>query len=92
MAKSPKDWTPKPSVWVAEMESESFSWIAVGKTPEEAAAALGRRWDKHVLQMDGAIPKWSEGFNGTPVWEYYAMWVRELQIGKGYRDSEGEDE
>lgn len=92
MAKGPKDWSPIPTVWLAQMESESFSWVGVGATPEEAAAALGRRWDEHALQMDAGIPKWSERFGDTPVGEYYGMWVRELQLGKGYRDNEGEDE
>jgi len=94
--KGPKDWSPKPSVWVAEMESERFSWIAVGATPKEAETALAKRWDEHAEMMnryhEGDVPKWNEGFNGTPVGEYYGMWLRELQLGKGYRDSESEDE
>lgn len=95
MAKSPKDWSPKKSVWVAEMETESFSWIAVGETAKEAEKALAKRWDEHAEVMNrdygGGVPKWNEGFRSTSVGEYYGMWLRELQLGKGYRDSESED-
>lgn len=32
-------------VWIAEMESETFSWKSVGKTDEEAIQAVVKEWN-----------------------------------------------
>jgi hypothetical protein len=96
MPKSPKDWSPKPTVWVAQMESEKISWIGVGATRKEAEAALAKRWNQHAETMNNYhgvnVPDWAEGFDGTPVGEYYGVWVRKMQLGQGYLDDEDEGE
>ena len=35
-------------VWVAEMDSERFSWMAVGRTEEEAIQAVVKEWNHGI--------------------------------------------
>lgn len=35
-------------VWIATMESESFEWIGVGKTKDEAINAIVNEWQNGV--------------------------------------------
>lgn len=46
-------------MWVAEMESEHFSWRAAGRTEPEACAALAAAWDRHmgiIHEQTGGLP------------------------------------
>lgn len=86
------------TVYVATMDTEHFVWIALGATEMEARRALRVRWDEHIT----AIPKEDRGdaltwaqfqkAYGTDPAEYYGAWFRRLALGKGYVDSESEDD
>lgn len=91
----PKDWKPYPTktgsdiVWVAQMSTESFDWIAVGMTARDAAVAMEKRWNEHARQRD--LVRWDDGMGDSKtVGDYYGMWLRPLKLGKGYLDSDDE--
>lgn len=93
--RGPKDWKPystkvgRDLVWVAQMSTESFEWIAIGRTAAEAARAMAARWDEHAGQR--SLVSWDEGMgNSHTVGEYYGMWLRPLKIGRGYMDGDSE--
>ena len=35
-------------VWVATMESESYTWTAVGLTEDEAKGAIAKEWNEGI--------------------------------------------
>lgn len=81
---------PKDVVWVAEMHTEHYQFTGVGRTKEEAEAALAKRWNLHAKHRN--INRWNQGMGDSPtVGEYYGMWNRPLKIGEGYMDSESVD-
>ena len=46
-------------VWVAEMDSERFSWMAVGRTKEEAIQSVVREWN-HGIGCENRVPMTEE--------------------------------
>lgn len=40
-------------MWIAKMESETFSWLAAGDTPEIAKTVLADGFLRHLVQVDG---------------------------------------
>lgn len=38
-------------IYIAQMESESYSWIAAGLTEEESKKALLKEWNKHQKEL-----------------------------------------
>jgi hypothetical protein len=78
-------------VYVATMESEHFSWIAIGATRAEALKALRLRWDALAKRTPGAVSwaKWEKQEGESPA-DYYGAHVRRLAVGKAYIDSERE--
>lgn len=81
----------KDIVWVAEMETERFSFVGAGKTKAQAEEALVKRWNLHAKNYD--LARWNQGMGQSPtVGEYYGMWVRPMRLGVGYMDSEAADD
>jgi hypothetical protein len=80
-------------VWVVTMESEHYTWLAVGRTREEALAGLRARWDKAMEGIPGA-KTWKEFSKavGEDVADYYGAHVRRVAFGKGYRDTDDGEE
>lgn len=77
-------------VYVAEMESERFTWMGIGRTPEEAVAAIGKRWDRQQRDRGGNL-FWDDTDTGESLPEYYGVNVRKMRIGEGYMETdEGE--
>jgi hypothetical protein len=73
-------------IWVAQMETQSYTWIALGRFPEEAEKALADRWNRHAKKE--GLPSWTEGWDGSTVGNSYGMWMRQLKIGNGYMEDE----
>jgi hypothetical protein len=79
----------KQTVWVAEMHTRKFDFIAVGRTADEAEKALAKRWNKHAKAYD--LDRWghsTQSIDPGTVGEYYGMWVRPMNFGEGYMDGE----
>lgn len=67
-------------MWLAEMDSEHFTWRAVAPTRDEAMAAVARAWD-------GATdPEREATFSGEVALHYFGAGATEIKIGAGYRD------
>jgi hypothetical protein len=90
---------PTAFVYVAEMDTEHYKWVAVGRTAKDAEAALAARWNKHVEDVgrhdpEAKPPSWKKGFGGgetsETVGDYYGMWVRRMRVGQGYMEDEEE--
>ena len=79
-----------PPLIVVTMESESKSWLAVGRTEEEATAALEKCWNQIVPPLGGETWDKSNGGGGGDAGDYYGLRVQHVVLGKGYCD--GEDE
>ena len=70
------------SVYVAQMETESFSWLSVGETEEQAKDAVLKRWNRNV--------KSQSEYYGTPYkkWDmetlesYYEVTVERVGMGE----------
>jgi hypothetical protein len=75
---------------VVTMESESKSWLAVGRTEEEARAGLRKRWDEIVVPLGGETWDRSNRGGAGDAGDYYGLRVQHVVLGKGYCD--GEDE
>lgn len=60
--------TSKRSVFVATLETRSFSFMALGRTENEARAAMAEGWDAHRQELDGVDP-WSVFEDGVNVTE-----------------------
>ena len=62
--------------WVATMESERFSWMAVGRTEEEAIQAVVREWN-YGAGCDHRVPMTEE-----ELVEEYSLYANFLEFGK----------
>lgn len=63
-------------VWVAEMETEHFSWIAAGMTAEEAINAVVREWN-HGIGHERREPMTKEELE-----DYYCLYAEFLEFGR----------
>jgi hypothetical protein len=63
-------------VWVARMESESYSWTAVGKTEEEAINAIAKEWNKGK----GCVRR--DPMNVDELGEYYGIYCEFIKFGE----------
>jgi hypothetical protein len=79
---------PNDVIWVAQMDTESYTWIALGRTAEEAGKALADRWNRYA--KNNSLPSWAKGWEGSSVGDFYGMWLRPLKIGSGYMEDESE--
>ena len=68
--------TTKKPVFVAWLETRSFSFVAVGRTEPEAMAAMRAAWDKHQVET------------GADDWDTFAdsVGVEKLCAGEAARD------
>jgi len=84
-------------VIIATMETEHFSWLALGETEEQAREALIETLRRHGAQSDkfwdehqpGGSRAWSfGGMDPDPVYalEYYDANFFEIEPGQGLRD------
>lgn len=55
-------------MFIAELETRSFSFRAVGRTEAEALMMMKRAWKAHRSQTSGAEP-FSEFEDGVHIWE-----------------------
>lgn len=69
---------------VARMESESKSWLAVGRTEEEAKEALKQAWNKDVVAAGGQ--SWDKFGECNDPWEWYSGFFQHVKLGHGYVD------
>ena len=71
-------------MFVAIMESEHYSWMALGNTEEQAMDAIREAWNKHqrgVFKRDGDFEMLSFETN-EDLNNYYGIWVEELKPGQ----------
>lgn len=61
-------------MYLATLESSSYTWRGVGTTPEKALAALGRRWEAEMLRHP-------EMYNWQEAQEMYGVDVTALHDG-----------
>lgn len=80
----------KDIVWVADMDTRKFHFVGVGKTKDEAEAALAKRWNLHAKNYN--LARWNQGMGqSATVGEYFGVWNRALKLGSGYLDDESEE-
>lgn len=75
-------------VYLAEMESEHFQWRAVGRSEEEARAALVKVWDAHAEQIADDDRGFADIMAGVVAVEHYGVNVHRAPLGVGLRDGE----
>lgn len=79
----------KDIIWVAEMNTPRYQFVGLGKTQDEAEAALAKRWNIHAKRY--ALNRWNQGEGqSATIGEYYGMWNRPMKIGTGYLGDESE--
>ena len=62
--------------WVAEMETEHYTWRAVGRTEEEAVLAIENEWN-HGVGCERRTPMTQEELE-----EYYGINRWAMRFGK----------
>jgi len=77
-------------MFIAQMDSESCSWIALGNTEDEAKIALMDRWNKRqrYLSQNGIIDESWLVDNPKYLDEEYGISVVELESGECKMDWE----
>jgi hypothetical protein len=63
-------------VWVATMESESYSWLAVGETKEKAIEAIVNEW------QHGVGYEYRDNMTREELESYYGIYCRFIEFGK----------
>ena len=63
-------------VWFAEMQTEHYTWRAVGRTEEEAVLAIVNEW-AHGVGYENRTPMTREELE-----EYYGINSWEMRFGK----------
>lgn len=63
-------------VWVARMESESFSWTTIGKTEDEAVNAIVKEWN------EGKDSAYREEATLDELYEWYGIHCVFLKFGE----------
>ena len=63
-------------VWVAKMESESYEWIAVGKTRAEAINAIVTEWN------EGRGSSRRDTMSKDELEEYYGIHCEYYKLGE----------
>lgn len=79
-------------MWLAEMESRSFSWKGIGKTKKAAIQALIEGWNRLVPEYEGAMltfEEYAQSF-GCTVKEFISSDINVIELvnGQAYRDNE----
>ena len=71
-------------MFIAQMDSESLSWLAIGETEDEALEALRKRWNERQrkLLQDGWINKPDIVGRISVLEEWYGINVTELKPGE----------
>lgn len=62
--------------WVATMESESYSWVAVGKTEKEAMNAIAKEWN------EGRGHTRRDPMTADELGEYYGIYCEFIKFGE----------
>lgn len=78
-----------PGRYVAEMETDHYSWRATGSTEALARAALAEGWDAHLAAValeDGGPGSAEPDSTGEQALDYYGARVWQSRIGVCYRD------
>ena len=60
-------------VWVATMSSESYDWMAVGQTEDEAVNAIVKEWNKSANRVK---------MTREELEDYYCIWREFVKIGE----------
>jgi hypothetical protein len=60
-------------VWVATMSSESYDWMAVGQTEDEAVNAIVKEWNKGANRVK---------MTREDLEDYYCIWREFVKIGE----------
>lgn len=60
-------------VWVATMSSESYDWMAVGQTEDEAVNAIVKEWNKGANRAK---------MTREELEDYYCIWREFVKIGE----------
>lgn len=72
----------KNSVYVAQMESESFSWLSVGETEEQAKTAILKEWNKRIKSNSEYYGILFEKWDMEKLETYYAITVEKIGNGQ----------
>ena len=72
-------------VFVAQMSSECFDWLAVGRTEEEAKKSILKAWNRRQFHLKKSNYARSSYYfrNVDDLDEEYGITVTEIEIGKG---------
>jgi hypothetical protein len=73
-------------MYIAQMETHSFSFTALGETEEAAMSALAHGWVKHRLQYSKEDRL--SIFSAKDAIEQYAAFAFQLDLGECARDYE----
>lgn len=78
----------KKVVYVAEMDTGKFKFVALGKSAAEAEAALAKRWTKHAREY--GLEPWNRPGteDNETMGDYFGMWLRPMEVGVGYMEDE----
>ena len=68
-----KYYKKSQGVWVATMSSESYDWMAVGQTEDEAVNAIVKEWNKSVNRVK---------MTREELEDYYCIWREFVKIGE----------
>lgn len=71
---------------VLTMESDSRTWLAVGRTLDEAKQALAKKWDSEAVPRGSS--KWKDIKSGDDgdAFAYYGGWTWRVRLGRAYVD------
>ncbi len=69
--------------YIAEMESEHFTWQALGRDEDDARRALAEVWERALVGADVDEP-----MTGAQALDAYGVNVWPMTVGVGYRDGE----
>lgn len=77
-------------MFITQIDTEHFSWLAAGETAEEARAAWRAGFRKHIAESYGeAVDDWLKiAFDDDDPLEYYGDRTVEIKPGQCLRDLE----
>lgn len=73
-------------MFIATMDTENYSWMALGRTEDEAEEALRRKWNErqYTLVEHGIIDEeeMSKADSVDELSEWYGIYTEELEPGE----------
>jgi hypothetical protein len=72
--------------YLAEMETEHYSWRALGHTEDQARDAIEQAWIAHHEALNLGPSDYDYVVTPDDLNDYYGVRVTQLEVGSGYRD------